>query len=78
MRSYIRVTPLNIWPNRVIKPRIRWTRHVAPIAVIRNGYKTLICKHEGKIYLGRTKHINGKIILTICLKYINNVDMNDI
>lgn len=43
---------------------------------MKNAYKTLIGKHEGKRYLGRTKNTNGRIMITICLKYLGNKDMN--
>jgi hypothetical protein len=34
----------------------------------KNAYKTLVRKPEGKRYHGRTRHINGKIKITICLR----------
>jgi len=39
---------------RLIKPRkMRWAGHVARIGAIRNAYKVLVGKSEGKRLLGR-------------------------
>jgi hypothetical protein len=49
MGSYIWSTALNTRPNRVIKTRTSWTRHVAlVVGGMRNAHETLIGKHEGK------------------------------
>jgi hypothetical protein len=46
-------------PNiRVIKfKRMRWAGHVACIRALRNAYKILVRKPEGKRLLGRPRHI---------------------
>jgi hypothetical protein len=40
----------------------------------RNAYKIVIDKHERRRYLGRNRHINGRIILKICVKQIGSKD----
>jgi hypothetical protein len=48
---------------RVIKlRRMRWARHVARIGEMRNAYRLLVGKTEGKRLLGRPRH-SGWIIL---------------
>jgi hypothetical protein len=42
---------------RVIKARrLRWAGHVAHVGEMRNAYKTLVGKREGKKPLGRPRH----------------------
>jgi hypothetical protein len=48
---------------RVTKSRrMRWAGHAASIGGIRNAYKILFGKHEGKRSLGRLR-VDSKIIL---------------
>jgi hypothetical protein len=53
-------------PNiiRVIKSRrMRWVGHVAHMGEMRNAYKILVGKSEGKRPLGTLRRIAGKIIV---------------
>jgi len=55
---------LHALPNiiRVIKLRMtRWARHVARMELMRNEYKTLLGKFEGKRTLGRPRS-RGEVI----------------
>jgi hypothetical protein len=40
---------------RVIKPRMRWAEHVARMGYVRDVYRILVGKHEGKRQLGRLR-----------------------
>jgi hypothetical protein len=40
----------------IISKRMRWVRHVADIGEMRNRYKILVGKPEGKRPLGRRRH----------------------
>jgi hypothetical protein len=64
-------------PNviRVIKSRMmRWSGHVARMAEIRNAYKIVIGKREGKRDHAEDLGVDGRIILECLLgKYGGNV-----
>jgi hypothetical protein len=54
MRSFINCTLHQMW--LVIKSkRMRWTRHVARMGRMRNVYKILVGKPEGKRLVGRPR-----------------------
>jgi len=60
----------NMYPSpviRVIKSRrMRWVRHVACTGMLKNSYKILIGKPDGKMQFGRLRHRWEDNIENVC------------